>query len=246
MEKKLVLVGVENYAIAKEFLNEAGKALMQAGLRVSIPVERRMTLITPNVEIRIIYNPEYQQIKGLRVDAVFGLGPYVEPLYAYLKSGSRKTHTMGLVEWVVIAEEEAKKYEAYERDLAATREVVTHYEKMYRKIPGIERVHFSGPVTCVIWDDGTKTLIRCGENDTPDPEKGLAMAIAKRVFGTNESGSNYYNIFKKWLPKPETPKAVDETPAETTVDVMPETFPETEDEISEEPFCAECAVTYDE
>ena len=69
-------------------------------------------------------------------------------------------------------------------------------------LPEIKKVHFSGPVTAVIWADGTKTLVRCTNEDI-DYEKGLAMAIAKKAFGTNESGGNYYDVFKKFLPKPE-------------------------------------------
>lgn len=76
-----------------------------------------------------------------------------------------------------------------------------------RKIPAIEKVHFSGPVTAVIWHDGTKTIVRCGENDTPDPEKGLAMAIAKKALGNT---SKYYDTFKEHLP------AVEEEAAEAT------------------------------
>lgn len=72
-----------------------------------------------------------------------------------------------------------------------------------KKLPGIKTVHFSGPVTAVIWEDKTKTIVRCKDGDVPDYEKGLAMAIAKKALGTNKSGSNYYDIFKKWLPKPE-------------------------------------------
>ena len=70
------------------------------------------------------------------------------------------------------------------------------------KLPGIKNVIFSGPCTIVLWEDGTKTVVRC-EKDVLDPEKGLAMAIAKKALGTNKSGSNYYDIFKKWLPKDE-------------------------------------------
>lgn len=70
-------------------------------------------------------------------------------------------------------------------------------------VPGIKTVHFSGPCTVVIWEDKTKTIVRCKDGEKPDYEKGLAMAIAKKAMGTNESGSNYYDIFKKWMPKPE-------------------------------------------
>lgn len=46
------------------------------------------------------------------------------------------------------------------------------------------------------------TIVRA-ENEVFDPEKGLAMAICKKALGTNKSESNYYDIFKKWLPKEE-------------------------------------------
>lgn len=64
--------------------------------------------------------------------------------------------------------------------------------------PSIEKVIFHDPATIVFWEDGTKTVVKCGENDIFDPEKGLAMAIAKKALG-NEG--NYYNAIKKWLPE---------------------------------------------
>ena len=67
----------------------------------------------------------------------------------------------------------------------------------------IKKVIFSKPATIVFWSDGTKTIVKCGENDIYDPEKGLAMAVAKKFLGTNKSHSNYMNEFKKWLPKEE-------------------------------------------
>ena len=80
-----------------------------------------------------------------------------------------------------------------------------------RRVPDIKNVHFSGPVTAVIWEDGTKTIVRCQEGNVLDPEKGLAMAIAKKALGTNKSGSNYYDIFKKYLPKPEVEEVAEDT-----------------------------------
>lgn len=80
------------------------------------------------------------------------------------------------------------------------------YENLYFKpsftISNIKKVIFSDPVTVVIWENGTKTIVRA-ENEPFDPEKGLAMAICKKALGTNKSKSNYYDIFKKWLPKEE-------------------------------------------
>lgn len=62
----------------------------------------------------------------------------------------------------------------------------------------IKKVYFNDPVTVVLWEDGTKTIVRAGEDDIYDHEKGLAMAIAKKALGNK---GNYYEVFKKWLPK---------------------------------------------
>lgn len=60
----------------------------------------------------------------------------------------------------------------------------------------IQNVIFNDPATIVLWNDGTKTVVKA-ENEDFDPEKGLAMAIAKKALGNK---GNYYDIFKKWLP----------------------------------------------
>lgn len=64
----------------------------------------------------------------------------------------------------------------------------------------IKDVIFNDPATIVYWVDGTKTVVKA-HNEKFDPEKGLAMAICKRFLGSNKSGSNFNNIFKKWLPE---------------------------------------------
>ena len=61
----------------------------------------------------------------------------------------------------------------------------------------IENVIFNDPATIVFWSDGTKTVVKAQSGDTFDPEKGLVMAISKRVYGNS---GNYYNALKKWLP----------------------------------------------
>lgn len=62
----------------------------------------------------------------------------------------------------------------------------------------IKKVYFNDPVTVVLWEDGTKTIVRALEGEEYDLEKGLAMAIAKKAFGNQ---GNYYEVFKKWLPE---------------------------------------------
>ena len=82
----------------------------------------------------------------------------------------------------------------------STRKV--EYNSMWKRTK-IKNVIFNDPATIVFWSDGTKTVVKCGENDIYDPEKGLAMAVAKKYLGTNKSHSNYMDEFKKWLPKDE-------------------------------------------
>lgn len=61
-------------------------------------------------------------------------------------------------------------------------------------------VIFNDPATIVIWSDGSKTVVKNNGDQLFDAEKGLAMAIAKHFLGTNDSKSDYYDIFKRWLP----------------------------------------------
>lgn len=61
----------------------------------------------------------------------------------------------------------------------------------------ISKVIFNSPATIVFWKDNEKTVVKCGEGDVFDQEKGLAMAICKRLFGSNKSGSDYYDGFNE-------------------------------------------------
>lgn len=60
---------------------------------------------------------------------------------------------------------------------------------------GIKQVIFNPPATVVIWNDGTRTIVKSQEGDTYSKELGLAMAISKKYFGNK---SNFNDIFKKW------------------------------------------------
>lgn len=47
----------------------------------------------------------------------------------------------------------------------------------------IKNVIFHDPATTVFWGDGTKTVVKA--LDEPyDPEKGMAMAVSKKFFGS--------------------------------------------------------------
>ena len=63
------------------------------------------------------------------------------------------------------------------------------------------KVIFSNPATIVLWSDGTKTVVKCGPDDIFDKEKGLAMAIVKKMAGND---SRFHKVFKKWCKPDET------------------------------------------
>lgn len=70
-----------------------------------------------------------------------------------------------------------------------------------RPSTAIKKVMFNGPATIVYWSDNTKTIVKCMEGEEFDPEKGLAMAICKRLYG-----DNFHRIFKDSLKNAETRK----------------------------------------
>lgn len=75
------------------------------------------------------------------------------------------------------------------------------YEKEARaamSTASIKNVIFAPPATIVYWSDGSNTVVKCSEKDVFDPEKGLAMAIAKRCGGNKGS---YYKEIQSWVEK---------------------------------------------
>lgn len=64
---------------------------------------------------------------------------------------------------------------------------------------GIKKVIFNDPATIVIWADGSKTVVKCAEGDGYSKFSGLAIAICKRMYGTD-----FKRIFNHFIPKEET------------------------------------------
>ena len=77
----------------------------------------------------------------------------------------------------------------------------TNYAKRYTGTTdkfAIKNVIFSNPATIVLWADGTKTVVKCQEDDIYSEEVGLALCFAKKALGNK---SNYNNVVKKWVPE---------------------------------------------
>ena len=83
--------------------------------------------------------------------------------------------------------------------------IANNENRISKLLPKIKNVIYNDPATIVFWEDGTKTVVKC-KNEKFDPEKGLAMAFSKKMFGNK---GNYYEVFKKWLLKEEKSESAD-------------------------------------
>lgn len=96
-------------------------------------------------------------------------------------------------------EKEVMEYTA--RDFDVTRNICKKVLNSYFgagivPIFDIKRAIFNPPYTIVIWEDGTRTIVKVQGNDIYDPEKGLAMCFMKKALGNKGS---YYDTVKKYV-----------------------------------------------
>lgn len=85
---------------------------------------------------------------------------------------------------------------AYERICDEMKLVTNNYAEF---ATGIKKVIFNDPATIVIWVDGSKTVVKCAEGDVYSKFSGLAIAMCKRMYGTD-----FKWIFNHFIPKEET------------------------------------------
>ena len=75
--------------------------------------------------------------------------------------------------------------------------VTNSSKKRYKekRLPKLKNIDFQPPLTVAIWDDGTKTFVKCFGDEEFDPEKGAAMAIAKKFLGNNYHYADIINPY---------------------------------------------------
>ena len=70
--------------------------------------------------------------------------------------------------------------------------------KMYwekSNLPKIKKVIFNDPATIIIWSDKSKTVVKCMEGDTWDPEKGFMAAYLTKILGQKR----FHSELKKYV-----------------------------------------------
>ena len=60
------------------------------------------------------------------------------------------------------------------------------YNYVNAKREKIKKVIFSNPATIVLWEDGTKTVVKTQNGEPYDPEKGLAMACMRKMLSKKD------------------------------------------------------------
>ena len=57
--------------------------------------------------------------------------------------------------------------------------------------PVVKEVIFAPPATIVYWTDGSRTVVKCDENDIFNEEIGFALCYIKKILGNR----GYYNTY---------------------------------------------------
>ena len=60
-------------------------------------------------------------------------------------------------------------------------------------VPEIKKVIFNYPATIVLWEDGTKTVVKVKEDEEFDEWAGLAFCICKKLYG-----DQFHKVFRKY------------------------------------------------
>ena len=59
-----------------------------------------------------------------------------------------------------------------------------------RKSLAVKKVIYNPPATIILWNDGTKTVVKCDPRDEYDPKYGFALCYMKKALGNTSRGLN--------------------------------------------------------
>lgn len=68
--------------------------------------------------------------------------------------------------------------------------------RMVDASPMPKKIIYSGLATIVLWEDGTKTVVKCSKHDSWKPETGFLWALAEKLYG---SKSQVDKVMGRWL-----------------------------------------------
>lgn len=137
---------------------------------------------------KLYFKEDHMSTQKSKVNILSPLEP-IEPAYVTYMGRTFKTHDISLHFGL------CDEYETLSFEVAAS---PSNLVESFGPTPKIKDIIFNPPATIVFWDDNTKTVVRAQGDDIYDPEKGIAMAISKKILGNNY---DYYHTFAKYLKK---------------------------------------------
>lgn len=61
---------------------------------------------------------------------------------------------------------------------------------------GVKKVIFNPPATIILWNDGTKSVVKCQNGEEYVSEKGFVMAYLKKMLGNDNT---FNKEIRKWV-----------------------------------------------
>lgn len=144
-------------------------------------------------KIIIIEKKHIESVSGMDINAVFGI-PFNEAMrlqkriFSYSDIEAHGKYCFDMINYINKIENEYNDCE----------KTVNSLEPQPFFQPKIEKVIFNKPATIVFWDDETKTIVKCSNEDTYSKETGLAMCICKKIYGNDNT---FRKVFSKWIPE---------------------------------------------
>ena len=186
---KNVLFLAPSYGYAKVVVKNQNKDLDRKKILNAVSIEPgNMYIRTEKVHVDIVYMDPVKYTPELFKDraAVFGKRELID-------AAMEKYFALVLAPRCSLA-----KYLADAANSPASIHMDDDIKPRTKYIPEITHAYFNEPYTIVLWDDGTKTMVKCQEGDEYSKEVGLALCVAKKSLGNLP---NFNNIFRKWIPE---------------------------------------------
>ena len=96
-------------------------------------------------------------------------------------------------------------------------------EKLWSIIPEVKEVIFAPPATIVYWNDGTRTVVKCSDDDYFNEEIGFALCFMKKILSTAGYKNNFNTYIRKNIKNAKRywrPVSLTETPVVESSDVI--------------------------
>lgn len=86
---------------------------------------------------------------------------------------------------------------------------------------GIKKVIYNPPATIVIWEDDSKTVVKCHVKDTYSPFVGLMACIVKKLYGDEE---DWYQQLSEFFPTEKEQQKIDRFNGKDKPDIDPKSI----------------------